>query len=431
MIEEGQLGVAVSGGADSIALLHLLFEAGFPLTVLHVNHGLRGAESEADQEFVSQIAARLKLPIMVYRSGSPAGNLEQWARRERYRWFRTLIRSGEVHQVATGHTQDDQAETVLFRFLRGSGTAGLAGIRAESSGVIRPLLGMRRADLRRYLESRNIPWREDSSNRALRFRRNRIRLDLLPSLETNWNANLTAALGKTADWAAAEEDYWRAEIRRITADWVRFDEFSATLDAVWLAQLPTAVARRVVRFAIESLQGDLRQVDFAHVEQVRGLQSGSFCTARWRACRSGNQLRLERSAPQPRCYRIPLQAPGTYLLPGQHGTLSVELKAAANVYNDVGQKVDWASVSGFGLELRNWEPGDRFQRAGSLTPRKLKLFFQEAGIPSWERSGWPVITCNNSLVWTRGLGVAAAFLPSLATREVLLIQELPNQKVSK
>ena len=431
MIADGQLGVAVSGGADSVALLHLLLEAGFPLTVLHVNHGLRGVESDADQEFVSQVALQLGIPFLVHRSDVPRGNVEQWARRARYRWFRELIHAGYVTQVATGHTRDDQAETVLFRFLRGSGTAGLAGVRLEVGGIVRPLLDIGRADLRRYLKNRGIAWREDPSNQELSFRRNRIRHELLPLLERNWNVNLTAALAKTAVWAQAEEDYWRAELPRLTAGWLRFDEQSATMDVAQLTALPVAAARRAIRFALEQFQGNLREVEFAHIERVRLLRMGSFCTARWTACRSGRQLRIASAGLVNERYRFDLTIPGTYAIPGQTFTLRLELKANNNVYNDEWQQVDWEQVSGSPLELRSWQPGDSFHQAGRSSVRKLKVFFQEAGIPSWERSGWPVITYNNSLVWTRGLGAAAGFLPSPATREILLIHESANQKVSK
>lgn len=428
MIPEGQLGVAVSGGADSVALLYLLAEAGFPLTVLHVNHQLRGAESAADQEFVSQIAGRLGLPFLLHLTAPLEGNLEQAARQARYLWFRDLIRAGTVNRVATGHTMDDQAETVLFRFLRGSGTAGLAAIRSEAAGIIRPLLETRRGDLREYLQSRKIEWREDSSNQTLSFRRNRIRHELLPSLESNWNANLTAALARTADWAQAEEAYWDAELPRLTASWVRFEKQSVILDSRALAELPTAAARRVIRNALEHVQGDLRQIDFAQVERIRFLTHSSFRTKLWVARQSAGRLHIARPGPVLDSYRISPEIPGSYRLPNQPARVSLELKAAANVYNNEGKEVDWALVSGF-FELRSWQPGDCIQPAGHRTSRKLKRFFQEAGIPSWERSGWPVLTCNNAIVWTRGLGVAAAFLPSTATREVLLIHESPNQNV--
>jgi len=438
LFRDGLVGVAVSGGADSVALLHLLAERGFAAAVLHVNHGLRGAESDADQEFVSQTATKLGCRFLVHHPGPAAGNVEQAARRARYGWFRELIQAGTVTQVVTAHTADDQAETVLFRFLRGSGSAGLAAIRPDIEGVVRPLLDIRRADLRGYLASRGLTWREDSSNQSLQYRRNRIRHELLPSLEADWNPNLTAALAQTALWAQGEEDYWRAAIKELTQNWVRFAKNSAVLEATRLQALPIAAARRVLRLAVEHAQGDLRQVDFAHIERVRALAcraegSGSFRTARWEAKRSGAQLRIAALSFQREPFLIPIVVPGCYPLPHESVTLRLELKPVDNVYNDSGQQVDWSLVCG-SLELRNWQPGDLFRHARHRTPRKLKHFFQETGIPSWERSGWPVLTCANSIIWSRGLGVSADFLPSTGTVTALQIQEVPeesqNQNVS-
>ena len=160
-----RIGVAVSGGADSVFLLHTLHELGLAAAVLHFNHELRGAESEADEAFVRRMAQTLDLPLYVMRQPVPEGNTEQEARRQRYAFFLDQIASGVCDAVATGHNLDDQAETVLYRFLRGAGTAGLTGIRPNTDvGLIRPLLDLRRKDIRKWLAERGIGWREDSSN---------------------------------------------------------------------------------------------------------------------------------------------------------------------------------------------------------------------------------------------------------------------------
>ena len=435
------LGAAVSGGADSTAMLHLLVERGWLPVVLHVNHQLRGAESDADQQFVSQMAAKLGCPFLCIREPLEPGNREQAARNARYRWFRQLISQGTVRQVATAHTEDDQAETVLFRFLRGSGTAGLSGIRAHTQGIVRPLLGASRASLRQYLTARGIVWREDSSNASLHFRRNRIRHELLPALTEQWNPKLTATLAKTAEWAQGEEDYWLDQVQRITANWVRFEKNSAEFELGRLQTLPVAAARRVIRHLIEHVQGSLRGVDFAHVARVLALAAqkrgdGCFESGTWQAQRSGNRMRISPFVSPAADYLLRLAVPGVFALPHQPVAIRLELKPTGNVYNDVEQQADWALISGAlhsgSLELRSWQPGDRFQQAGHKTHRKLKHLFQEAGIPSWQRFGWPVITCENTMVWTRGQGVASPFRPSAAASPVLHIEEVlnetPNQK---
>ena len=178
MFQPGQrVGAAVSGGADSVCLLHVLRELApqwdLRLSLLHLNHGLRGEESRQDEQFVRDLAARLGIEatIRAVDVAASADNLEQAARYARLTFFREQLAAGEVARIATGHTANDQAETVLFRFLRGSGGAGLAAIRpVTAEGIVRPLLAAGRADVEQYLRERGIAWREDSSNASLAIR---------------------------------------------------------------------------------------------------------------------------------------------------------------------------------------------------------------------------------------------------------------------
>jgi tRNA(Ile)-lysidine synthetase-like protein len=202
--------VAVSGGADSVCLFHVLKEL-FPDAVsgvAHFNHKWRAEASDEDEHFVAEMTR----PLPFFRAeGVPAaGNKEQNARRARLAFFETLGAT-----VALGHTRDDQAETVLFRFLRGSGLAGLSGIAPTADGIIRPLLEITRAEVEQYLRARNIPWREDATNRDMHFARNRIRHELLPQLARDWNPKITDALANLADLAHEEERYWQSALNSI------------------------------------------------------------------------------------------------------------------------------------------------------------------------------------------------------------------------
>src|ERR1035441_1467406 len=188
-----RVGVAVSGGADSVSLLHVLRELAprwnLRLVVLHLDHKLRGEESHQDAAFVRDLAATLDLPFEFEETDVAAlcretgENIEQAARAARLEFFRRVIQAETVDRVAAGHTRSDQAETVLFRFLRGSGTAGLAGIRpVTDDGIVRPLVEIDRPEIERYLRARGIAWRNDSTNASTAFARNRIRHELLPQL---------------------------------------------------------------------------------------------------------------------------------------------------------------------------------------------------------------------------------------------------------
>ena len=422
-----RIGVAVSGGADSVCLLHVLRELGLPcLTVLHLDHRLRGAESAADAGFVADLASRLGLPLIAREASLPdAGNLEQNARAARLAFFRDCIASGTVDRVAVGHTRSDQAETVLFRLLRGSGTAGLAGVRSRTSdGVVRPLIEIGRAEVEQFLKNRGIEWREDSTNADRHFDRNRIRHDLLPRLARDWNPEIEAALARTADQAAADEEYWRAEIDRIAAGCLAVENGVA----LWKlgASHPDAVARRLARRAVELAKGDLRGVDFRHIEKVVRLARSTAGSGRVQLpgldiCRSFNQIRF--GPPQLGSFRQPASIPGKVAIPGTNRVISLEL--IENSESSWDRDCVYNGEMGFAdLGLRSWMPGDRYRPIGSSCIQKLKTLFELARIPSWERVGWPVLADGDAIVWTRRFGVAAEYAARPDSRTALRIREM-------
>jgi tRNA(Ile)-lysidine synthase len=394
------VGVAVSGGADSVCLAEVLVELAprwnLKLRVLHLDHGLRGEESRADARFVAALAAQLGLPFELREADVAAepGNLEQAARRARRRFFLEAIASGRVDRVALGHTRDDQAETVLDRFLRGAGTAGLAGMRPVSrDGLVRPLLATSRAEVVGYLRARGLQWREDSSNRDPRFRRNRIRHELLPALAADWNPALAGTLAGVARVAADEEEYWDGILEPLAAELFRREPPAVVVDCGRLGALPRALARRLIRRAIEMVKGDLRSIDVGHVETIFGLVANPEGRGRAQApgvdaMRSFEWLRLAPAGAHARPeYLIPVTGPGRYPVPG--GEVEVP--------------------TGFDgpLELRNWRPGDAYRPAGASRERKIKEMFQDARVPLWERSGWPVLASGGRVVWAAGFGPAA------------------------
>jgi tRNA(Ile)-lysidine synthase len=440
MFAPGQrLGIAVSGGVDSVCLLHLLQELAaswnLSLSVLHLDHQLRGDESKADSQFVQDLGDRLGLPVISRRATLPvAGNLEQAARRARLAFFAELIDAGAVERIALGHTRSDQAETVLFRFLRGAGTAGLAGIRpVTSTGIVRPLLDVTRAEVETFLRERGIGWREDSTNAGRRFARNRIRHELLPQLCFEWNPKIAHSLARTADWALAEEAYWQHEIDLIEPQLLRQQQDAVLLNASSASALPLATARRLVRRAIERVKGDLLGIDFRHIDGVldlarRASGAGRMQTPGLDICRSFDWVRLappEEISP----YSFEAAPPGIVSIPGANRALSLELiekpetfKPNGCVYNGDMGWVDWARVSG-SLEVRSWRPGDRYRPIGHSGVKTLKTLFQVARIPHWERSRWPLLVAGNSVLWTRGFGPAAEVAPGAASRTILTVRE--------
>ncbi|HTM47064.1 MAG TPA: tRNA lysidine(34) synthetase TilS [Bryobacteraceae bacterium] len=431
-----RVGVAVSGGADSVYLLHALAALAprwdLSLCVLHLDHRLRGEESRDDARFVAGLACRLGLPAHlaerdVGRLHSAAGgNLEQTARIARRTYYQKILERENLDRIATGHTRSDQAETVLFRFLRGSGTAGLAAIRpVTSNGFVRPLIDMERSAIELWLREHGVPWREDSSNLSADFARNRIRHALLPQLIRDWNPALVENLAHTARWAQDEESYWMTEIGRLAP--------GPLLDVTQIRALPPAVGRRLIRSAIGQAKGDLLGIGFDHVERILEMAAapegrGHLHLPGLDVLRSFGWIRL--AAPESRtverAFCLPVSIPGRFDIPHQDRVLSLDL-IAAEAYDGAVPGLDRDRLSD-GLELRNWRPGDRYRPLGRARPEKVKFLFQEARIPLWDRRNWPVLSSNNHIVWARRFGPALEYAATPSSRSIVQVREEPREE---
>ena len=446
MFEAGQcVGAAVSGGADSVFLLHALRELGVRLSVIHIDHGIRGAASAADGAFVAKLAAGFGLPFHLRRADVPAmeGNLEEAARNVRQAFYAELMASGAVDRVATGHTRSDQAETVLYRILRGSGLAGLSGIvPVTREGLVRPLLETDRSQIEAWLRQHRIAWREDETNRDGTYARNRLRHEILPLLREGFNPKLDGAFANLATLAREEEEYWKVVTSTSSRSWLSGTDGALVLPTSQLVEAAPALARRLVRQAVEMVKGDLRGLDFDHVERVLEMARSNQGHDRFQApgldvCRSFDWIRMASAGAgrdESREFCIALEVPGSVELPGSGARIILQVlekeapaQAAAGPCATVVSELDWQRFRGGrgapSLELRNWRPGDQYRRVGQSKAEKIKFFFQEARIPLWERGNWPIITYNEAIVWARRFGAAAEFATGPGTRSVLQVAE--------
>jgi tRNA(Ile)-lysidine synthase len=423
-----RLALGVSGGADSVGLLRALAERagefGLVLHVAHLHHGLRGAEADADLEFVRELAARLDLPFHCKRidtakqaaglPGKSAETIEEAARRLRYGWFRELMSSGTVDAVATAHTLDDQAETVLAKVLRGAWTEGMAGIHPvvefAEGRIVRPMLSVRRPEVEAYLKVLGQEWREDSSNRHLTFTRNRIRHELLPVLE-GWNPKLREHLAQMAELARAEETWWQREVARVAREVIlpgrpvrgggRVAWEGVALDLKQLAEHDVALQRRIVRYAAERLAV---AVDFAGTEALRKLafagRPGQKCelAAGLRAERSHRELRLSIQSGAAEEQGVQRHAQMEVPVPGEAEGLGLRVKIEAPGHQTF-------AVSPRLAVLRSWKAGDRVVLRHSSGPRKVKEVLERMKVSGVERAHWPVLELNGRIVWMQGVAV--------------------------
>jgi len=434
-----RVGVGLSGGADSVALLRALAarssELGLVLHAAHLHHGLRAAEADGDLAFCRDLAARLGLPFHEARvdtaseaepnakSGKARETIEEAARRLRYAWFLQLLSETPLDAIATAHTLDDQAETVLAKFLRGAWTEGLAGVAPVLSfpegRVLRPLLATTRGEIEAYLGELGQDWREDSSNRHLSFTRNRIRHELLPLLE-RWNPQLRQHLAQMSELARDEEAWWQAELMRIapqmlmTGRPVRGGGRSSgagpaaglAIEVKRLSALDLALQRRLLRHAAKQFGPSL---DFAATEALRTLALGGRAGQKLafpnglRAERTARELRLEigpataaqelASLPVPRYIAA---IPGEITAPAFGLRIKIEVSD-----NTLGAEPDKQAERT--ATLRNWKAGDRVRLRHSGAPRKVKEVLERLRVTGTERSFWPVLEVGGRIVWMRGV----------------------------
>ncbi len=522
-----RVGVAVSGGIDSVALLRALLELrgelGIVPSVVHFNHKLRGSESDADQEFVANIAREFDLEFhadgddVAERAREEGLSVEAAAREVRYGFFRSLLGEGAAEEspglkptsekppssgspegllfhgavldkIVTGHTLDDQAETVLMRLIRGAGLRGLGGIHprllvedddGEISGeIVRPLLGVRRRELEQYLNDIGQPWREDSTNADEHFTRNRIRKLVLPLLEQEFNPSVAENLAELSEIARGEEDYWDNEVsgwlgttvQWVQPEWARTvssqpglvqismggprplspqdDELrmkidsapwlvmNATVSRMWFLGESVAVQRRLVKAIGENAGIPL---EFKHVEEVLRAAASEELSGKeislplgWKLVREPDELIFVtpdlRDPEPPQDYEYDLPVPGRIVV--YEASSSIEARTIpageATGYNP-DHLLDADSLPG-PLRVRNWRPGDRFWPAHTKSPRKIKELLQERHVPQPERKLWPVVVSRDQIVWMKGFPSPASLRSKSGRTAILIVDEPLSDK---
>ena len=446
ILHAGQrVGVAVSGGPDSVMLLHFMKDAsselGITLAVIHFNHHLRGAESDTDERFVRSLADSMGIAYLGGQADvarvarERRRNLEATARELRYRYFFALVDQGRLDLVVTAHTANDQAETVLMRLLRGAGTRGLSGIYPLLEGkVARPFLDVTRAGIMREMEARKLEYRIDSTNLDSRLRRNKVRRELLPLLEREFNPAIVPLLKGHADRARDEEAFLEQQALERSHPWRLREGAEEKISVRALAGFAPAIQRRVLRQMLQSARPGIHGLAYCRIEELRrfalGAQSGRSLAVHeeMMARKEFDWLVL---GPQPissasDAYAYPIDVPGETSVPllGVTFVLKiVEPGGRAGEYNQMTGSAINAEKLPRRLVLRNWRAGDRYWPSGSRKLRKLKELFRQRKIPRSRRKLWPVLECGEQIVWVKGFPPAASVAASPETRTLLVVEE--------
>lgn len=424
--------VAVSGGPDSVALLDVLCvlrgSFGLTLTAVHVHHGLR-PEADAEADGVRRLCERVGVACHVervtVRRAPPWEGLEAESRRARHAALERVARAVGAARIATGHTADDQAETVLMRLLQGAGPRGLGGIAPVRGPLIRPLIEARRPAIEEYLAGRGLAWAEDPSNRDVRFLRNRIRHDLLPFMAELTGASVVEALGRSAAAARAVvadlEERARGDLARLATR----DGTGLSLDVGALADRPIELAAEMLHQAA-ALLGETRPLRGPAQRALRRLLGEAPPR---RAVRLG-RLALERSGRRLRVGPVALLAlearawlvPGALELPEINARLGARLVARARDYaipREPGRAVFDADALPSALTVRARRRGDVFLPFGGPEPRRLKSFLIDAGVPRWQRARTPLVEAGGEIIWVAGIRRGSIAPVTAATTRVL------------
>lgn len=452
---QGRVLVAVSGGADSVALLHTLADLaraprrGYHLHVAHLDHALRD-NSAGDAAFVAELAGQMGLPVSVeridvgQRARETGESIELAARQARYLFLQAVARTEHCPTIATAHQGDDNVETVLHRILRGTGLEGLRGIRPKrkltSSGLwlVRPMLGVTGEQARQYLTGRGLPWREDSTNIDVSMTRNRIRHNLLPLLREQYNPKVDQAIGRlalTAEWAGQ----WMDELAEEHLAPLVIDQSDrhVSLSVAGLRRKGRLIASQVVRAALDRLGAPMRAIGLDHIHRVLVLAESDGPNRQLllpddvHVRREYDKLVLElgeQAEPLPEAPMHALRYPGETLLPDgarlriteQPGALADLPALLAN--KPATREIVDADKLALPLQARHWHEGDRFHPLGAQGHRKLSDFFISLKIPpSARRRAW-IIADQLGPIWLAPHRIDHRVRVTPATRRLAVLE---------
>jgi tRNA(Ile)-lysidine synthase len=452
---ETRVAVALSGGADSVALLLILRELapteGFRLAgAAHLNHQLRGAAADEDEAFCRRLTSELDLPLYVERCdvGSRARNsnisIEHAAHDARQEFYARAAARLSVSAVAVAHTRNDQAETFLLRLLRGAGPRGLGGMHARAGIVVRPLIETGREDVRAFLDAGRIRFREDATNVDTTIPRNRVRHELMPVLEARFSPGIVEVLAREASIAREDAEYLDEVAGDVARRLVARVPEGVEIRRADLVALPPAIARRVVRIAAQQIALRSQFVGFDAVDAVLRLAvsntSGPLDLPGQRVSCRGDSLLFAGSAgrgspPTALAFDYPLPVPGTVLVPEAACTIAADVqpvpsgRSAPDVWTLAGRGDEAVLEAGritSPLTVRNRRPGDRLRPLGLKGHKKLQDLFVDAKVERAARDKTPVIVDSaGQIVWVPGHALAEEFRVTDRTRAVVILKRIP------
>ncbi|MDP6925037.1 MAG: tRNA lysidine(34) synthetase TilS [Candidatus Scalindua sp.] len=453
--------IGVSGGPDSVALLSLIFNTSrtdpsySEIFIAHLNHSIRGRESDEDEQFVTALAERYGVPLISKKmdiieiARERKISLEEAARDERYKFFESAAEKAGVNVIAVGHNADDNAETILHRIIRGTGITGVGGIRPKRKltpvstiTLVRPLLFTWRKDITAYLEEENLSYRVDSTNIEKDKLRNRIRLELIPYIEGNYNAKIKKSLATLGETALQNSDYLEAKSKALFEDvLINREEPMETiaLDIHKLKESPQILQQMIIKEAIIRLNIPLKKLSNRNYKDILNTLNSKKTSAisvvkeYLNVRREGNELHLSKNKycaeEIPVLSETEIKVPGETELADMNCRVTTEIREIKNGFLEEFKRnktadeeaVDFDKVC-MPLTVRTRKPGDRFQPLGSHGLKKIKDFFIDNKVSVMERDTVPIVTMNGEPIWVVGFRIDDRIRVSEETTNLLVMK---------
>ncbi len=416
--------VALSGGPDSVALLHVLNSLkpiyGISLHAAHLEHGIRGKESLEDLDFVRKVCSEISIPLASKHVDVPAYarqskmSLEAAARKMRYAFLKEVATSVGATKIATGHNANDRAETVLLNIMRGAGLAGFSGVRPAIEGmIVRPLIEATRTEIEEYLNTKGLEFRTDSSNLDTRYERNKVRQVLIPLIEKEFNPNIIATLARTANIFSMVDEYFREQVAQARQLCCKERDARTIVDLEGFTTLPQLVRMLTIYAILRSYEEDEQVASFDAVNAVMNLAEHSRSGSRIEigsgivALKEYDRIVIGRDLALADTYEVRLSVPGRTRIEEASCTIEVEILDERPGTGEVFRSGESAYFDFRALKLplvaRSWREGDRFVPFGLSGSKKIHDVFSDEKVPVSERARIPIICDNEGIIWVAGV----------------------------
>ncbi|HQN48852.1 MAG TPA: tRNA lysidine(34) synthetase TilS [Caldisericia bacterium] len=431
--EKDRILVGLSGGPDSIFLLYILHNYfNNQLIIAHINHKLRGVDSDLDEKFVRTISQKLKIPLYVIRedirklSNENKKSIEEVGREVRFSFFDKTLKVENFNKIALGHNLDDNVETILINFIKGSGTKGLIGIPEKRDNIIHPIINIKKEEILKFLEENKIEYRVDKTNFEIDFLRNKVRNYLLPIIEKEFNKNFKEKILSLSNILKVEDKFLDNLVENIKNDLIEFENDFIKIDNKKFQKLDLSLKRRLIRKAIDYFNRDLREYPLEHIDKVISLENkktGKEIELPFNliAVKDKNKIIIEKKGVEIPNFYIEIPDIGLYELAGMKIELTL-VEKISKVKDIFTSFFDYDKIE-FPIKFRKPKFGEKFKPLGLKEEKKIQDFFVDNGIPKSVRWNLPILLDKkDDILWIVGVRISDDYKVTNLTKRVICIK---------